>query len=433
MTRRAAALAVALCALLAGCSVGYTGGGTTASPEPDRVGWEDGYRANETLNVTTADGIDERELDAIVARTTARVEVLRGAEFDGNVTVELLTREEYLARNLSFTPAVDRATDQRWEAAFMIGEETESSRAIDVLFGGAVAGYYLPGGNEIGIVVPDDGGIDTRTLAHELVHALQHQRGWDVPARSTLDGRLAGQGLTEGEAVAVEQEYAARCGDEWDCLSRAQAEADNVSAIAAYQGLYLTYRAPYVVGPTFIATLRDRGGWSAVADAYERPPETTRELLDLKTYPVGAQSLAVEDRSNGDWERYDDADSLGRTTVHSAFWTNGLVSRDDDAIETDYDDPYSDGLVADRFVPYRNGPADGYVWRLRFANASEAAEFADGYDRLLRLRLNADRVGEGVYVVEDGPFADAFRLVVDGETVTVVNGPSVDDLDEIHG
>jgi len=429
--RRAGVLAVAVCALLAGCSVGYTG--STTAPEPDRIGWEDGYRANATLNVTTGDGIDERELDAIVARTTARVELLRGAEFDGNVTVELLTRAEYRALNLSFTPTADRATDQRWEAAFMIGERTESERVIDALFGGAVAGYYRPSENEIGLVVPEEGGIDTQTLAHELVHALQDQRGWNVPARATLDGRLAGQGLTEGEAVAVERAYAARCGDEWTCLPRTRAGGGNVSAIVSYQGVYLTYLAPYVAGPTFVAALRDRGGWAAVTDAYDRPPATTRELLDPAAYPADTPELAVADRSNGDWERYADADSLGRATVHSVFWTNGLVSRDDDAIETDYDDPYSDGLVADRFVPYRDGTADGYVWRLRFANASEAAEFADGYDLLLRLRLDGERVGEGVYVVDDGPFADAFRLERSGATVTVVNGPTVDDLEGIHG
>jgi len=35
-------------------------------------------------------------------------------------------------------------------------------------------------------------------------------------------------------------------------------------------------------------------------------------------------------------------------------------------------------------------------------------------------------------VVSDGPFADAFRVVRDGRTVTIVNAPTVEALDSVH-
>ena len=258
-------------------------------------------------------------------------------------------------------------------------------------------------------------------------------RGWHVADRDTFDGRLAATGLTEGEATAVARAYANRCGDEWACLPRAGGATGNASAIAAHPGVYLTFRAPYVAGAAFVERLRERRGWQAVTAAYDRPPTSTRELLVAGTYPANPPSLAVSDRSDESWERYAPPDSLGRATVHALFWTNGLVDREDDTIRTDYEDPYSAGLVADRFVPYRNGAADGYVWRLGFENASEAREFVAGYERLLSVRHRAEQVREGTYVVRSGPFADAFRVTRDGDSVTVVNGPTVADLDRIHG
>jgi hypothetical protein len=35
-------------------------------------------------------------------------------------------------------------------------------------------------------------------------------------------------------------------------------------------------------------------------------------------------------------------------------------------------------------------------------------------------------------VIESGPYADAFRVVRRGDTVTVVNAPAVEDLDSVH-
>jgi hypothetical protein len=430
MRVRAATLAMLL--LLAGCSVGYTP--SAESPDTtEQIGVEDGYRYDATLAVTPADGYNQTELSAVVARTIARVERLREVEFDAMPEVVLQSRAEYRAQNRSFTRDPGRAGNARWEAAFMIGEDADAGRVVDSLFGGAVAGYYLPGSDRIVLVSKTGETVDTRTLAHELVHALQDARGWHVAGRDTFDGRLAATGLTEGEATAVARAYADRCGDAWTCLPRAGGGASNASAIAAHPGVYLTFRAPYVAGAAFVDRLRDRGGWQAVTAAYDRPPASTRELLVADTYPADVPLLTVADRSGEAWERYATPDSLGRATVHALFWANGLVNRGDDAIRTDYEDPYSAGLVTDRFVPYRNGTADGYVWRLRFENASEAREFVDGYERLLLVRQRADRVRERVYVVRSGPFADAFRVTRDSDTVTVVNGPTVADLDRIHG
>jgi hypothetical protein len=42
-------------------------------------------------------------------------------------------------------------------------------------------------------------------------------------------------------------------------------------------------------------------------------------------------------------------------------------------------------------------------------------------------------VGDGVYrIPEGGGYADAFRVRRNGSTVTVVNAPTVEELDRVH-
>jgi hypothetical protein len=61
-------------------------------PETDRLGWEDGYWHNETLDVDPTDGLNRSELDAVVARGKARVEAIRGLEFEKPVNVRIIDR-----------------------------------------------------------------------------------------------------------------------------------------------------------------------------------------------------------------------------------------------------------------------------------------------------------------------------------------------------
>jgi hypothetical protein len=53
-----------------------------ANPETDQLGWENGCWADEALSITREDGLNETELDAVVARSMARVEAVRELEFE---------------------------------------------------------------------------------------------------------------------------------------------------------------------------------------------------------------------------------------------------------------------------------------------------------------------------------------------------------------
>jgi len=423
----AAVLAVALVALVV-----LAGGPRFApsTPEEGDIGIENGYAATDPLRVTTDDGFNASERRAVVLRTMARVEAIRGLEFRENVSAELISRAEYRNRTSggSSESEAQRAwNEQVWEALFIVDEETSVQSAFDSVFGASVLGYYSGGD----IVIVSDSAtptLDTRTLAHELVHALQGERGWLRSDRDTQDGQLARDGLVEGDANVVEARYSERCGGEWSCLT--SPERGGTSG-EFNRGLLLTILTPYVEGPRLAGYLR-RDGWSAVDRAYDRLPETTEQVIHPEAYPdEEPASVTVPDRSGPAWRRFDVspvADRVGEASIYAMFQSNGVL---DDHPRYRYDHPLSAGWGGDAIVPYTNGSAGGYVWRTTWDTVADAEAFLEGYHELLRVH-NATRDGSVWIVPASEPYADAFRVTREGATVTVVNAPTRDQLDEVH-
>ncbi|MFC7156030.1 Hvo_1808 family surface protein [Halomarina halobia] len=421
------ALSLAALLVLAGCSVPDL---PTGSDGDDRLGVEGGYAATDPLPVRTDDGLNESEREAVLARTMARVEAIRGLEFTRDVEVRVVSRAEYRADRANETAADGGFREQVWEAPFLVGERTTVGRELDAVYGTAVGGYYA--GDEIVIVSDTETPtLDTRTLAHELVHALQAQHLGFGSDRRTLDGRFARDGLIEGDANAVEIAYEARCGDEWECLPRS--DRANLDEPAFDSDVYLVLIQPYAEGPAFVNALRERGGWVAVNDAYDRMPTTTEQVIHPERYPEESPvEVRVEDRSSDGWARFEregpESTTLGEATVYAMFRANGVVEGGE---RFDYSHPLSDGWAGDRLVPYHDGDEAGYVWRTEWDTERDAREFVRGYRDLLAAR-GATRDGN-VYVVPEGdPYADAFRVTREGTTVTVVNAPTRGELDAVH-
>jgi hypothetical protein len=431
--RRAAAALVALLLVAGGCTDLAQFGVQRAGD--DRLGWEDGYWYDESLAVDQSNGLNESERRVVVARTMARVERIRGLEFEERVPVEVITREEYRQRRAdrgSRGEAFGAWNNQVWEALFLVGEDRNVSEVFDDVFGASVTGFYSPARDEIVIVSDTETPrIDRVTLAHELVHALQDQHHSLGTSPDTQDAQLAENGLVEGDANAVQRVYEDRCAESWDCLPR----PDRVGGDGSFdEGVFLAVFTPYAEGPRFVAALRERGGWAAVDDAYDRFPASTEQVIHPERYPDDRPAnVTVPDRSAAAWERFDlnpKADTVGEASVYAMFWANGQVAREGGA-RFDYDHPLSAGWAGDAVVPYRNGDDYGYVWTSKWDSPGEAREFLDGYRALLDSR-GAREVGDGVYVVDDGPFADAFRVTRRGDTVVVVNAPGRDGLDAVH-
>ncbi|ESP87540.1 Hvo_1808 family surface protein [Candidatus Halobonum tyrrellensis] len=460
MRHAAAAVAAALLFVLAGCAAPAAqpslrdGWQWPEDPATDRIGFEDGVWYNESIDVDQSDGLTARERRLFVARTMARVERIRGLEFDRRVPVEVIGREEYRTRSV-FTGGRSGAYhawhNQVWEAALVVGEGENVSGAFDALYGGSVAGYYTPANDRI-VVVSDSArpSMDRGTLAHELVHALQDQR-FGIAGAGSRDAALAHDGLTEGDARYVETLYEQRCEANWSCIATpASADADNSngsdgSTASVDRGLFTYIYQPYADGPGFVHRLRERGGWAAVNEAYADPPASTEQTIHPERYPEeGVAAVSVADRSAAGWSRFDlprTTERLGETGVYAMFRAQATINRshlrtDDVAYSPyNYSHPLSTGWAGDRLVPYRSGTGEsaeyGYVWALRWDTAADATEFADGYRATLR-SLGAERVRAGVFEVPDGPFADAFRVERRGRTVVITNAPTAGQLDAVH-
>ncbi|MFB6087229.1 MAG: Hvo_1808 family surface protein [Haloarculaceae archaeon] len=434
-------LVVAALLVLAGCSaLGVAD--STADPASDRLGWENGYWHDEAIAVTSQDGYNASEREAIVSRTMARVEKLRDLEFNKSVPVEVISRDQYLANRSSGSGGNGPSThtlwnNQVWEGLFIVGEETSTAESFNSTLGASVQGYYAPGKGKI-VIVSDSATptLDTGTLAHELVHALQDQHLDMGASADTQDRQLAVDGLVEGDANLVQQLYRQRCGGKWRCLPK-PAQSGGGSAPSGYnRGLFLTIYQPYATGPEFVDSLREDGGWAAVNDAYSKFPASTEQTIHPALYPDETPvNVSVRDRSNTRWDRFNVdpvADTVGEASIYAMFVDNDVVTVEGQAVFS-YQSKPSAGWAGDSLVPYQNGAGDyGYVWKTVWDTETDAKEFLQAYHTLLE-KHDARNPRQGVYVVPDSdPFGDAFRVVRNGKTVRIVNAPRVSQLDRIH-
>jgi hypothetical protein len=422
-------LLVGLLVLLAGCTAPQA----TDESLAGTLGEVDGITHNETLSISASDGFSENELQRLVKRTMARIEYIRGQEFERMVDVEIISRSEYQDRRSGgrWEGTAAQWQNQVWEGLFVVGEDRNVSAVFDETFGASVQGYYLIGQDQIVIVSDSETPtISKRTLVHELVHALQDQQFGLDDRPATHDGQMARNGLVEGEASLVPRLYLDRCGAEWSCVQPPDASGSGGSIDP---GLFSVVIYPYQQGPTFVETIREQGGWEAVDDSHDRLPVSTEQVIHPDRYPEEKPvDVGVPDRSGGNWSRLDHdpvGERLGEAALFAMLETNDVIDSEQPRL---YRHPATAGWGGDRLVPYRHEDGEfGYVWNLTWDTRQDARQFYDAYLALLDSRGAAERGGNR-YVVADDAFGDAFRVVLDGRTVRIVNGPTLDSLSSIH-
>ena len=427
--RRAAGLVLAVAALaaLAGC-------GALGPADDSDLGVENGYSYDEELSVTPDDGLNETELEAVKSRAMARLERLRGLEFTEDVPVRVITREQYRANATSSPNRTHQLwNNQVWEGLFLVGEDRNVSAVFDDLRGSTVQGYYSPGRDEI-VVVSDSATPRIRrgTLVHELVHALQDQQFGLDESMETQDRQLAHSGVVEGEANLLTARYQGRCEGEWSCVS-VPGNGGGGGGSLSNPGVFVVLYQPYATGPDFVAAIEERGGWEAVDDLHEEYPASTEQVLHPERYPDDEPvEVEVPDRSSAAWSRFDHdpvADTVGEASIYAMLVEHGVGETPSSRYS--YSHPAADGWAGDALVPYRSDGEYGYVWETAWESSGEAREFHAAYRELLEQRGAVAR-GDGVWVIREGAFADAFRVTREGSRVRVVNAPTVEALDGVH-
>ncbi|WP_255192908.1 Hvo_1808 family surface protein [Natronobeatus ordinarius] len=448
--RRYTLIAVVALVVLSGCAAPVSGPVDPVEADGS-LGTIAGYAHDDVLGVDGTEALSQAELEAVTYRAMARLEVLRGLEFEEDVEVEIVSREEYREETGWADEPASAFTNELWRATFVVDGETDVNEAYDELYGAAVAGYYSNG--EIVLVAddPDAITVDRRVLVHELVHALQDQHFGLGREGETLDERRAELGLIEGEAEYLPERYDERCGEEWECLETPSRTVAEPTDRGFNVGLFLSIFAPYSEGPTFVAHLHETGGWEAVDAAYDERPASTSQVIHPERYPDDRPlEVTVEDRSSGGWapivEDGDENESeavvrtetVGEATLFATLWANGVIDRPltegaGEYSPYNYSHPITDGWAGDTFVAYEHEDGEtGHVWTLAWETDEDAERFAAAYGNLLE-QNGATELEDGLYRIPDGDFAGAYYVALEGDVVTIVGGPDVEAHEGIHG
>ncbi len=435
-------------------------------PENDTIGWENGYWYDDPLpNVDPNDGLNESELEKVVARSMARVEQVRQLEFEQTVPVNLISRETYVERYASGdgsgAPADYRTFDNaKWEALYIVNESADSIAVRNRNRGSTVGGFYSPSQERIVVVSEntETPQLSEVTLSQELFHALQDQQ-FDLSTLdySTREAHNTADGVVEGDGNLVDQLYAERCKESWDCF---EDTTDNNSSDGGGSvpnwGRYFVVFQPYSDGPEFVRQVKQRGGWEAVNELYDSPPTSSAAVAERTTNDAAPAAVEIDDQTGENWQRVRpngraDYAELGQPGVAAMFvrplyndanprsWVvdpnNWFNQTDGGELANDplnYSVSVADGWNGDRLHAYRNAANEtGYVWRINWETESDAREFADGYAQLVA-HYGGEAVGENTYRITDTAFADAVWVAVDGDTVTVVNAPTLDELTQVR-
>lgn len=436
-------------------------------PETDTLGWHDGYWHDDPVAVNATDGLNETELEAVVARTAARVELLRDLPFEDGVDVRLVNRTEFAG---SGGGTADTATaqfeDEQFRALFLVGDRAGASEREAETTGQTVRGFYSPTSDEIVVVADSESPrVDASVLAHELTHALQDQhfnlRG--VLSATTQDRTHARLGLVEGDAETVRIEYESRCGEVWACVvdSRPGSGEENGSAQQTgsdiHLGLHMNSIFPYNDGVGFVDALRRGEDWTPVDRAYAQPPDTSREIIYPAQYGVfEPDPVDLPDRSTDAWIPLrppggPSTQVVGQAsmsvmfayTLYDEFNPESVVdpdqvlNREDGELNRtaplNYDLAPTRGWSGDRLRVYRHADGDetAHVWRITWESSDDATAFVTAYEALLA-HWGGTADDDTWRIPAESPFTGAYDIGVDGRTVTITRAPTPDQLEEVN-
>jgi hypothetical protein len=262
-----------------------------------------------------------------------------------------------------------------------------------------IAGLYDPKSQEFYIadwIGPDELRM---VMAHELVHALQDQHFkvdvWLKAARPNDDAMSARHAVLEGAAIAGMLDYALREQNlstrdlpNLEALIRAQmiGELEKNSRMARAPAFVRdSLLFPYLAGTTFSQQVLKAGqGWSDFSRVFERPPDSTRQVLHPELYLQGipTKTVTLPDASampGSPWKRLD-VNTLGEFGFHSILKEFAGEAR---ALQL------SPAWRADRYAIYEH-PRSGQTllaFRLRLASEADAARFFGSYSEILEKKL----------------------------------------------
>ena len=248
----------------------------------------------------------------------------------------------------------------------------------------SVAGLYSPPGKTLWVVQPGDAppNLDnlpreTRsTLAHELVHATQ-DAAFNLETLSghgDLDATLALTCLIEGDAVTHQSLYEAKY--------LASLESGRNALLAGFiadipPSLNREFFFPYTTCAEWVRSIRDSGGTAAIDALFRDPPKSTALILHPERGSNWQpEAVTLPDLLPGlgsGWKR-ESGGTFGEFQVRNYLQLRLPGLRASTAAA---------GWAGDRYDVYAHDNDSVAVFRLVFADDTEATEFRAAQDELL--------------------------------------------------
>lgn len=426
-------------------------GSSYSDPDSDVIGWEDGYWHDEPVNVDGG-SLNETELRAVVSRSKARVEMVRGVEYTADPEIRVITREKFKQQvgDGSDVSSSDRLrTNIMYKALFMIGENEDAVQVTQSDYASSVDAYYSFESGNITFISSENHTVSVGEwiILQELYHAQQDKQfGISEWEYSTTDSYLARMSVIEGDATYTAYKYQNR----YDGSLVTEPDTTNTDdSPQPHMGVYTITTFPYSSGKVFIQSIHTRSGWGDVNDVYENPPNKSSVIIHPDKYPNtdGTELRRGNITTPDGWvvvqsNTSSDVESLGEASLYAMMWyPSYLESHEDEtsSVVIPYDHHYNNpsnasmlsyshevtsGIVDDAFVPlYNNKTGEtGYVWRLQWESVSDAEQFIDSYKKLLTYH-GGSKVDDTTYVITTDGFEGVYSITRSGDVVTIVNKP----------
>ena len=254
-----------------------------------------------------------------VARLRADVESARSLTYRTDLQTVIIEAEamrgvaQRLMEREGMTAGRIAATDKVMHAFGLLGDNDDLAAIMDALLSEQIAGLYDPG-DKILYVVKDalsmsgavaslpgmkDFNMIDFVMTHEMEHALQDQH-FDLTRLTGMralneDSAMALKSVAEGDAMAVSLNIVFK-GMGVDILKapelsetfEAMALQSGNSELGDFKDFPIVIKNqmifPYARGIRFIAALNRAGGWDKVNTAFEKPPNSTEQIIHPEKY-----------------------------------------------------------------------------------------------------------------------------------------------------
>ena len=326
---------------------------------------------------------------AIYQAINDQVQAIRGLEEKEPVTPTIVSPAELtevLRKTLDeqTPPEVLGAYERLYKAMGLLPADASLIETFSDLLESQVAGVFDPKSKQLYVLSKEGrvGAVERFFYAHEYEHALQDQH-YDLSAvqeglTDQTDRALARQSMVEGDAYVVMTLWAQANMGPGDLLAvlaasndpKAQEVLESIPKIVQSQVLFSA-----IQGTTWILGIQSQGGWEAVDAVWERPPESTEQVLHPEKYAAGEEPIEVELPANlaagmGPGWKAALEDTFGEHQI--AVWLEETADIEQaDAAES------AAGWGGDRLVSLEGpGGAWAIAWKTAWDSAAEARSFA---------------------------------------------------------